>query len=257
VASFLLPRPARRAILHFYAFARHADDIADSPTLPPSEKARRLGLLKDCVKTQDSQSAPAWAQAYIADLQQHKSSPEHGENLLRAFLQDVWQNRYENWEDLLDYCRYSAAPVGRVVLESCGERHADTNAADALCMVLQLINHLQDCRRDYQEIDRIYLPQAWMREYGISEEALDANAASDGLNQLFGRYLDGCRVLLAQAASLPQSVSGWRLRLELALILQLAHQLVERLSREDPLQKPVKLPHWQWPVFFFRSLHRL
>lgn len=257
VASFLLPKAARSPILHFYSFARHADDIADSATMPAHEKTAYLSHLQLCVRERDARSAPLWAQSYIQDLQAGKSDKIHGENLLHAFLQDAVKNRYLSFEELIDYCRYSAAPVGRVVLQSCNETTADLAAADALCTVLQLINHLQDCQKDYREINRVYLPKDWMQKYDVSEVDLDADITSPQLRCLFDRYLQECSTLLAQANHLPKTVSGWRLRLELALILELALQLVKRLAQHDPLQKHVKLAHWQWPIYFLRSLRHL
>lgn len=257
VASFLLPKPARRAVLRFYQFARRADDIADSPLIPAKEKAAFLASLQQALREGDATAAPDWARPYIADTVDGVSSPRHGIDLLTAFLQDTGQNRYPTFADLLGYCRYSAAPVGRVVLESCGETQVDAEAADALCIVLQLINHAQDCREDYLRLNRIYLPQDWMRRYGVEESDLAAGHASPGLRALFAVYLDACRNLLAQARPLPATVRSRRLRMELALIHELAEALVDKLSREDSLQKPVKMAHWRWPYHFIRSLRRL
>lgn len=257
VASILLPKPARRAILHFYIFARNADDIADSTTLLTQEKMTFLTRLQHAVLEEDLTAAPEWAHPYIQDVIAHQSSRYHGIDLLTAFLRDAVKNRYHSFAELLDYCHYSAAPVGRAVLECCNESEADMQAADALCTVLQLINHLQDCKADYQQLNRIYLPTMWMQEYGVSEQDLNASCASPALRALFGHYLNECRTLLATAASLPRTVRSKRLRLELLLILELARGLVDKLSLQDPLQKPVKIAHWWWPVYLLRSLYRL
>lgn len=257
VASWMLPKAARSGVLHFYSFARNADDIADSPHLPAHEKTALLSHLQQAVRDGNAAAAPDWAQAYIADTTQGISQPEHGVNLLTAFLQDAQQNRYMSFAELLDYCRYSAAPVGRVVLECSGETAANLEAADALCAVLQLINHMQDCQEDYQMLNRIYLPKDWMQTHGVTETHLDAGTTSPALRALFADYLAECRTLLQIAAPLPATVRSRRLRMELALITELAHRLVDKLSREDPLQKPVKIAHWQWPVYSLWSLRRL
>lgn len=257
VASYLLPKAARSAILHFYAFARHADDIADSATLSNREKVNLLHELEYNLREQNLKAAPGWAQPYIRDLQQGRSDPRHGLNLLHAFLQDAEKSRYETFAELLNYCLYSAVPVGRVVLECCDETHADLHAADALCTVLQLINHLQDCGRDYRQLNRIYLPQEWMELHGIEEGQLAARRSNHALRLLYDRYIAGCRTLLADAAPLPETIRSRRLRMELALILELAAALLCKLSRHDPLQKAVKIAHWQWPVHLFRSFRRL
>lgn len=257
VASWLLPKPARGAVLRFYSLARNADDIADSPALPAHEKTALLSHLQQAVRDGNTAVAPEWARGYIADTVAGISDPQHGIDLLTAFLQDAKQNRYMHMPELLEYCRYSAAPVGRVVLESSSETQADVEAADALCAVLQLINHLQDCKADYQQLNRIYLPKDWMQQHGVTESMLDADTTCPALRAVFAQYLDTCRDLLATARRLPPTVRHRRLRLELALILELAHVLVDKLSREDVLQKQVKIAHWHWPVYFIRSLRRL
>lgn len=257
VASLLLPKPARRAVLHFYNFARNADDVADAPDIPAGEKTAFLGQLQQAVRDGAPDAAPEWARAYIADTAAGVSRPGHGADLLTAFLRDARQNRYETFAELLNYCRYSAAPVGRVVLESSGETEADLAAADAVCAVLQLINHLQDCKEDYRRLDRIYLPQIWLREHGVAEGDLAADRTSPALRRVFDRYLDECRNLLSGARHLPKTVCHRRLRLELALICELAERLLDKLSCEDPLQKRVKIAHWLWPFYFIRSLRRL
>lgn len=257
VASYLLPKAARSPILHFYAFARNADDIADSTAFSGPEKINLLQELECNLRAHDVKTAPDWAQPYIHDLQPNKSNPQHGLDLLHAFLQDAEKSRYETFAELLGYCRYSAVPVGRVVLECCGETQASLPAADALCIVLQLINHLQDCGEDYRQLNRIYLPQEWMRDYGIEEEQLAATQSSPALRLLYDRYITECRILLADAAPLPQTIHSRRLRLELSLILELVEALIDKLSHHDPLQKEVKIAHWQWPVYLLRSFRRL
>lgn len=257
VASFMLPKPARRAVLHFYSFARNADDIADSADIPTHEKTTTLKHLQAALHAQNAELAPDWAKAYFLDVAAKKSDKQHGIDLLHAFLQDAIKNRYANYDELLTYCRYSAAPVGRVVLECSGETTANLAAADALCAVLQLINHLQDCKKDYLDIDRVYLPQDWMLAEGADDTMLAEAFTCEPLRNVFDRYLEECRLLLATAAPLPKTVRSLRLRLELALILELAHALVEKLSRHDPLQKPIKLAHWRWPFYLLRSLRRL
>lgn len=256
VASWLLPKPARKRVLHFYALARNADDIADSATLPAHEKTAFLSHLQQALRDGNPAVAPDWAQPHILDTMRGDISPEHGIDLLTAFLQDAKKNRYLHMGELLDYCRYSANPVGRVVLEASGEDAADTEAADALCTVLQLINHLQDCQKDYRALNRIYLPKDWMQQHSTGEPDIDAKQTSPALRRVFDLYLAECERLLAIAKPLPHSIRSRRLRLELRLIWQLAHHLTTRLKHEDPLQKPVKVAHWQWPFHLLRSLCR-
>ncbi|MCH2546397.1 MAG: squalene/phytoene synthase family protein, partial [Alphaproteobacteria bacterium] len=233
------------------------DDIADSSELPASEKIAFLSHLQQSLRDGNPDVAPSWAQAYIQDTCDHISNADHGIALLSAFLQDASKNRYLTMQELLDYCCYSAAPVGRVVLECSHETQANLEAADALCTVLQLINHLQDCKEDYQTLNRIYLPKNWMQLYGVSEQDLDAEHASPAMRKLFDRYLQQCRELMLVAAPLPASIHSKRLRLELLLITNLANALIQRLSQQDPLQAAVKVPRHHWPLYMLRSLKQL
>ena len=103
-------------------------------------------------------------------------SPRHAQDLLTAFRMDVTKLRYRDWDDLIDYCSYSAMPVGRFVLDVHGESRALWPANDALCAALQIINHLQDCGKDYRDLDRVYIPLDALAEAGATVEALGADA---------------------------------------------------------------------------------
>src|SRR5262249_11260145 len=108
-------------------------------------------------------------------------SPQHAQDLLKAFRQDATKLRYENWDELIDYCRYSAMPVGRYVLDVHGEATSTWPANDALCAALQIINPIQDCAKDCRALDRVSLPLDALAARGIGVEALAAPRASDAL----------------------------------------------------------------------------
>lgn len=256
MASRLLPIHARAGILHFYAFARNADDIADNPALTAEEKLARLERLRLGLGSGNRHMVPDWAHAYMDDIDADRTSQKHGLDLLSAFQQDVRQNRYATFDELLDYCARSAVPVGRSVLEFCREDKADLTAADALCSALQLLNHLRDVGEDYRQLDRIYLPQTWLKAEGADEDALGEDASSPALKQVYRIYLSECAVLLARAAPLPQSIRDMRLRLELAVTLELASAIHHRLKVSDPLAKTVRIPKWQWPYYLLRGVWR-
>ena len=141
----------------FYRFVRFADDIADHATAAPDEKLRLLEEMR----------ASLWAKAMLAGRRRLCARfwpnaifrPVHALDLLEAFRRDVTKLRYRDWDDLLDYCRYSAMPVGRFVLDVHGESRGTWPANDALCAALQVINHLQDCGKDYRDLNRVYIPQ--------------------------------------------------------------------------------------------------
>ena len=166
---------------------------------------------------------------------------EHGQNLLKAFIQDTQKNRYQNLDELLDYCRYSAVPVGRAVLDICREGDADLNAADDCCIVLQLLNHMQDIKKDYQKLNRIYLPKEWMQEQGVSESDLEAVACSEGLRQCIDQILNYCEKQMPLIRQLPHTITDKRLRFELAFIFEIAEALCQQLRRQDPLERRVRL----------------
>ncbi len=236
-----LIRPALRPHVHaFYDFARNADDIADSPTLPAPEKLARLHTMA-AVLVGDAQDGAPTARRLRESLAQTGVTPQHSLDLLAAFRQDAAKTRYASWEELLDYCRISAMPVGRHVLDLHGEQRATYQPSDALCAALQVLNHLQDCARDLHEIDRCYLPQDMLAEAGVDTAALTASAASPGLRRVLDRLLDRTDALNRTGAGLPARVRDRRLRIETAVIANLAGRLAGRLRREDPLARRVKL----------------
>jgi len=140
VASWVVAPPYRRPILSFYEFVRIADDISDHSTMPPGDKLKHLDSLEGSLLGHNTDN-PAGVTLRAA-LAERDLSPQHAQDLLRAFRQDVTKLRYNNWDELIDYCRYSAMPVGRFVLDVHGESRATWPANDALCAALQIINHL-------------------------------------------------------------------------------------------------------------------
>ena len=179
VASWLLSDHNRGPILAFYRFARAADDVADHPTLPPD---RKLALLDNLDAALRGRGAPVpEAEPLRLALSERGLKPTHALDLLDAFRLDVRKSRYADWAELMDYCRLSAAPVGRFVLDVHGEDQATWPASDALCAALQVINHLQDCGEDYRRLDRVYLPQDILAAHGASVEMLGAPSAATAL----------------------------------------------------------------------------
>ena len=157
VGSFLIPPDCRPHVHAFYLFARKADDIADSPTIPAAEKVARLRAARDALG-HDEAALPDWAVPYHRSLVETGCGVQNGRDLLSAFIQDATKRRYADWDELMDYCRRSAASVGRVMMDIHGETaHADIEGSDALCNALQVLNHLQDCREDFLALDRVYL----------------------------------------------------------------------------------------------------
>jgi farnesyl-diphosphate farnesyltransferase len=256
VGSWLIRRDLRVHVHAFYRFARNADDIADSPTLAADEKVRRLdrmaAVLDGAPDAADSES-PA-AAAMRASLAATGVTSQHCHDVLHAFRQDAVKLRYRDWDDLMEYCRYSAAPVGRQLLDLHGEDRRTWPASDALCAALQVLNHLQDCAADYRALDRVYLPLDDLGEAGCTVEALAARAASPNLRQALDRVLDRTDTLIAAAWNLAPAVAARGLRCESAVIVALAARLARRLRRGDPLAGRVKLAKGDFAAAFLTGL---
>jgi squalene synthase HpnC len=241
VGSFLLPRRLRPHVAVYYAFARAIDDIADNPALSPGDKVVRLDGFDRalCGETDD----PAYIKALRARRMAEATGVplDHMRDLIVAFKQDASKLRYRNWADLRNYCRYSASPVGRFLLDLHGEQRSGWPASDALCDALQVINHLQDCKADYQALNRVYLPMDWMGDARVTVEHLAAERASPGLRKVIDQCLDATEALLETARPLPDLLKSRRLAMESAVILNIADALVAKLRRQDPVARRVKL----------------
>lgn len=233
VASFLIRRRHRPVILSFYRFARAADDVADHPTAAAEEKLRLIEEM-DRTLTGELDSAPE-ALALRRMLDERKLSPEHGLMLLKAFRRDVSKLRYERWDDLIDYCRYSAMPVGRFVLDVHGESRDTWPANDALCAALQVINHLQDCGKDYRALGRVYLPEDALAAAGVTVRDLGADRASPGLRRVISDLARRTKKLLDEASPFASQIQDARLAFDVNVIEQLAKNLVGMLTQRDPL----------------------
>lgn len=239
VASWLVAPPYRRPILAFYEFVRIADDIADHASLSPADKLRHLGALEASLLGHDDHN-PAGV-TLRAVLAERNLSPQHALDLLKAFRQDVTKSRYADWDELIDYCRYSAMPVGRFVLDVHGESRSTWAASDNVCAVLQIINHLQDCVKDYRAIDRVYVPLDALAAAGSSVEALDAPRATPQLLACLHGLADRTGDMLEQGVELPVQIEDRRLALEIAAIVTLARHFVQLLRTRDPLSENVRL----------------
>lgn len=238
VGSRLIAARLRPHVMRYYAFARGTDDIADSRELGPAEKIARLDACEAGLAP--GATGPEIATRLRDSLAETGVDDRVARDLLVAFRQDALKARYADWAELMAYCRYSAHPVGRYLLELHGEDARTGAPGDALCAALQVLNHLQDLACDRRDLDRVYLPQDWMAEAGIDESALDAPAAPPGLRRVIDRCLDGCDALLDRAEPLAGMIRSRRLAAEVAVIQRLARRLAARLRREDPLAGRVR-----------------
>lgn len=241
VGSWLIARPLRRHIAAFYAFARAADDIADDPTFSADQKLLRFDAFEAGLDGRDGWEIPGVAVQVSRSLAQTGITDAHCRHLLRAFRLDTCKSRYADWSELMAYCALSAAPVGRYLLDLHGEAASARPAADALCAALQILNHLQDCRRDLLDLDRIYLPLDTLRHYGAGERDIALDAATPELRAALDDTLARTGQLIAEARALPAMLLSRRLAMESATILRLADRLAAKLARTDPLATRVAL----------------
>jgi squalene synthase HpnC len=239
VASRLVHPRHRAPILAFYEFVRTADDISDHPALPAPEKLALLDRLEATLVGKDD-NEPVGV-ALREQLALRRLAPRHAQDLLIAFRMDVTKLRYRDWDDLIGYCTYSAMPVGRFVLDVHGEDRALWPANDALCAALQVINHLQDCGKDYRSLDRVYIPLDVLAQTGATVEALGAERASPPLIAAIRRLAERTGDLLKQSRPFSAGIDDARLALEVAVIQTLAGRLVGLLRRRDPLGERVHL----------------
>ena len=239
VASFLIHPRHRKVILAFYNFVRTADDIADHAVLAPPEKLALLDRLEAGLLGQNNDDIAA---VRLRDaLAERALPPKHAQDLLAAFKLDVTKLRYRDWDDLMHYCAYSAMPVGRFVLDVHGESRSTWPANDALCAALQVINHLQDCKDDYRDLDRVYVPLDALAAHGVEVEALGEPQASPALLIALHSLAERTERLLAESDVFSQLINDWRLSLEVAVINRLAHRLTHLLRMRDPLRDRVRL----------------
>ncbi len=243
VGSFLLPKRLRPHVMTYYAFARAIDDIADNPAASPQDKIAGLNAMDDALlghnrKPDDSLSK---ATALRASMLETNVDMTHGSDLVSAFRQDAVQNRYDTWDDLIDYCMRSASPVGRYLLELHGEDKAHFVYSDALCNALQVINHLQDCADDFRNLDRCYLPLEWCKETGARVEMLRETSSPPALRAVQIKCLEATETLLRTAEKLPGKLTSKSLAMESGVIVSIAWKLVSKLKRQDPVAERVEL----------------
>ncbi len=238
VASLILSPDHREAVLAFYAFVRLADDIADAPGLATGEKLARLEALEQALIAGDPK-VPEAARLHEAD-RKHKCGIAQAREMMRAFRQDAIKTRYNGWTELAAYCRLSANPVGRFLLQLHRECASAYAPADALCTALQILNHLQDCRQDHEHLGRIYIPLQWTIPTG-GEKAFFDPSQSPARRMVLDAMLDRVDELIDRSRTLPEHLQDKRLRAQATATIALADRLIERLRRSDPVLERVEV----------------
>ncbi|MCW8919367.1 MAG: squalene synthase HpnC [Gammaproteobacteria bacterium] len=257
VASWLLPRRLRRPVAVIYAFARSADDFADEGHY---SSAHRLALLNGySAKLQQLEHGEVADDPLfiaLADvITRHQLPLSLFYDLLSAFAQDVTKKRYADFDEVLDYCRRSANPVGRLLLHLSGNASEENlQLSDKICSALQLINFYQDLLQDFEENERIYLPEEEMRRYGVGCEHFAVRSNEREMVALFRLQIERARQMMEQGRPLGRRLKG-RFGLEIRLIIEGGLAMIERLEQcaEAPFSRP-RLRKRDWLRAIWRAL---
>ncbi len=260
VASLLMPARLRPAVAAIYVFARTADDFADEGTDPPELRLAQLAAYRaelDRIAHQETTDHPVFLRLR-PHIEQYRLPLPLFYDLLDAFAQDVSKDRYADFPELMDYCRRSANPVGRLLLHLFDAATPDNlRRSDAICSALQLINHWQDVGIDLAkgENGRIYLPQDDMTRFAVTEPALQCRRASAEFRALLAFQVDRARALMLSGASLGRDLPG-RIGLEIRTIVAGGLRILAKIEAVDYdvfARRPV-LGALDWPRILIQAL---
>lgn len=256
VASILLPKRIRRAVEIIYHFARQADDIADEGDLSKAQRLTKLDEFRAELNRIEAEQQPQTElfQALAAVVKKFQLPLELLHDLLDAFTQDVVKKRYANFEELQDYCRRSADPIGRLLLHLF-EAATPQNLiySDQICTSLQLVNFWQDVQKDYA-ISRIYIPQDELAHFGVSEAQIAAGEVDAAWQALIKFQVERTREMLHQGTPLGSILSG-RIGLEMRLIIAGGNRILHKLEQVDYdmfKHRPVLRPY-DWLIMLANS----
>lgn len=256
VASVLLPAPLREPVAAIYAFARSADDFADEGDLPAAERLARLDAYRtelDAIENGTPTQHPTFRR--LRPVVEEFGLPLGlFRDLLDAFAQDVVKSRYASHAELMDYCRRSANPVGRLLLRLFRADSADNLiCSDAICSALQLINHWQDVAVDWRK-GRIYLPAEDLARFGVGEQQIAEGRCDESWRALLGFQVDRARALMLAGSPLGRALPG-RIGLELRTIVAGGLRILEKIEAVgfDVFRRRPVLTAADWPRLLWRA----
>jgi squalene synthase HpnC len=252
VASLLLPAALRAPVEVIYRFARSADDFADEGSDPPDLRLQKLQRYREQLE------APAEPLFHDVEkiVREHDLPLQLFRDLLDAFAQDVTKKRYATYPEVLDYCRRSANPVGRLLLHLF-KRTTESNLrqSDAICSALQLINFWQDVELDYRKDNRVYLPQDEMARFGVSEEHLKLKTADEPWRALLSFQIERTRELMMSGAPLGRALPG-RIGLEIRATVQGGLRILDKIQAAgyDVFRRRPVLRPFDWPLLLLKAV---
>ena len=256
VASFLMTKKIRSIVRVFYFFARMADDIADHQKLSSNQKKKILFFFDNAI-SKSKKTNNKILDKMIAKFKELPSGKKYSRNLLKAFMMDASNKKYKNWNDLLYYCKFSANPVGRFVIDAVNERkniEKIYEASDSLCTALQIINHIQDCKKDFKELNRVYIPESFFKKYSVDKKILRKSKSIENFERLKIEIVDNVLLSLRKTKLGLREIQSWRLRKETLIILNIAKRLCNLLKINDPLEKQIKLSRIDFIFCFFKGI---
>lgn len=252
VASLLLPARLREPVEIIYRFARSADDFADEGSDPPQVRLQKL----DDYRTQLAAPSTPLFHDLEKIIREHGLPVQLFDDLLDAFSQDVSQKRYQHFPQLMDYCRRSANPVGRLLLHLF-KRTSDLELkqSDAICSALQLINHWQDVDLDYTKDNRVYLPQDEMARFGVTERHLQEKICDAAWRALLKFQVDRARDLMLSGSALGKALPG-RVGLEIRATVHGGLRILEKIERVgyDVFRRRPVIKPLDWPLLLLKAL---
>ncbi|HZM44466.1 MAG TPA: squalene synthase HpnC [Burkholderiales bacterium] len=257
VASLLLPSRFRDPVALVYRFAREADDFADEGDDAPETRLARLAAYRSQLVTIGCGITPAdpLFKGIAGIVREHNLPLPLFADLLDAFSQDVVKNRYASFSEVLDYCRLSANPVGRLLLHLFGRATPENLAAsDSVCSALQLVNFWQDVELDYAK-GRIYLPQDEMQRYGVTERHIQERRCDGAWRALIAFQIGRARAMLRAGDPLGRALPG-RIGLEIRATVEGGLRILEKLERAkgDVFRGRPVLKWFDWPLLLARAL---
>lgn len=256
VGSLLIKKQYRPLVMDYYRFARYADDVADNPKLLMKEKIKQLDVLEDLLYERIDYKGKklAFVKKIRKQFVKENLSFSLLTDLLTAFRQDAKDYKYETWNQLVEYCKYSAAPVGRFMLAIHNESPSTYLPATSLCVALQVLNHLQDIKYDAKLLKRVYIPNEFLKKFGVKRSDLVKDQETPELRKLILILLKKIKGLIKEAEIMPSIIQSTRLRMEVGVILSLTTSMVKRLERDDILKHEVVLSKTDWICAFINGI---